>query len=1460
MTGTPADAPSSAIVGDDDATIPGGRPPRSLPDHAEDSGVEAGQLESIPDRLTSNDDPEDPSSQAPNQAAEVVPHSIEELASQWRQTLAAAVHEDALRAADLVVPLNSAHPGGLAALYADAPTRLSTLVREPTALADTARRVRGLSEFAAEMVARQGQVTLHLAVGTASWEGSRPASGIPVFSREVIVDTDEADELTLRLLPGVELSGRLLREIRASGAEVDQDRLVEALSGPHGFSPAAALEVIADLAEGIPSFHLRDDLSLRILSHPASALYRDLADEEFLGAAPLLAALAGDRNAQVELAAPPANVDPADRDPWKEVGVGDQSPQMQDVIEAIVGGGSYLVVPADGADPVASAISAAAALAADGKSVLLVSNSPTSSMISAALDESGLSGIVADFFPEADQTLTTRRLEEAMRDSAPRVDEQAIESIRTALRRARGALTSYEEQLHSEFEDWGVTPFDALQVLTELTSDPDGPTTKVRLGAEALSALSIDGGERARSMLEEASRQGLFADDAQTSAWSAVKLEDAAQVQQVLDATELLAGEALPAVRVQMARVAGQTGLRTATTLDGWAKQLDLIERARQLLDLFRPEVFERSPADLVVATATTEWRREKGITLKGSKRRQRVKQARDLVRPGVHVPDLHQALVRVQECRHQWVSASVEDEPWPVIPEGLEHCAQTLEATRAQIDVVAPYLEPVFGYLGSMSLDEMCPIMEALAADANGARLVPQRLQVLRELDDLGLGELVEDFRKRHVDGEMLGAELDLSWWASALGMMLAAEPRLGGFDPELLQGLVHEIRVLDKAQTESLSKSVVDRVVARRADALALYSDQYTALVEALAVGSTGPTLFDQFSLAWDLLPIVCAGPATVPYVAPRQRAVDVVIAVGMDDLPLAELIPVLSRGGEVLLFARDSAGVERTWMKDFAQFLTVLNLPAPPLAVNGHFAELVVKYKPDTSIVPIPTPRPRATVQLLKVEGSGMPAPTTVAIESSLGEAEAAARFLLRRLAEHPDRSIAVATLSERHAERIISALRREIASSPEAQERVTRVGSLDRLVVQAEDLPALRPDHTVLSVGFAKTPHGRVIHDFGVLSSEEGIDILESIARGSGGDLTVITTLGADEIDPERLRYAGERALVDLLSMAEGSLSIPVVTEETEHVPDDLLVDLADRLHQLGLPVVANLGEGRYRIPLAIGHPEVPGELLVAVLTDDPVYRDEPSLRVRDRYWPELLERVGWKVRTALSMAVFIDPDTETQTLVELVLDAVDDYYVRIGKPVTPAAAAALAAEGVELRVDGGPHTDSGDAGASGHPTESHETTDEVGESPQLDESYEDGASGLTDAEQSPDPSGESDSDVPDNSDDHAAAPIEDQESTTEVSDRSRLEDGGEAALTEPADPEGDHMPRPAITKGLPLAAYSDDQLDEIALWLVSEDGSLSEDDLVVALRETIGLRRRGAQSDAVLHNVAKRALS
>ena len=64
-------------------------------------------------------------------------------------------------------------------------------------------------------------------------------------------------------------------------------------------------------------------------------------------------------------------------------------------------------------------------------------------------------------------------------------------------------------------------------------------------------------------------------------------------------------------------------------------------------------------------------------------------------------------------------------------------------------------------------------------------------------------------------------------------------------------------------------------------------------------------------------------------------------------------------------------------------------------------------------------------------------------------------------------------------------------------------------------------------------------------------------------------------------------------------------------------------------------------------------------------------------------------------------------------------------------------------------------------------------------------------------------------------------------------------------------------RPRIAQGLPLQAYSDDQLDDLMAWIRSDGVGRSEAGEVEELRSALALRRRGSGIDAVLANAVRR---
>lgn len=1317
--------------------------------------------------------------------------------------------------------LSGAHPGGLAQLYTEHPVRLSLLIREPIALGRALDRARAIIARASQRAATHGTGPIHLGIGTASWRSGNTTVTVPALLRPVrLVRRD--DDVLVALGRGALLAPELTESLREHGVDIGGEDVLTQAIGEHGFSSSQAMDALRQVGAAIPRFQIRDELMIGLLCHPAAPLAASLGDDATaLEDSAVIRALAGDQDARHDLMADAPEPDPGDRDPWAEKGVGDLLPSQQDAVEAASDGRSVFVdipVHSDDASVVAAILTEAAAT---GRSVLHVSTSPSRSIAAySRLDEMGLADIVAniDGYSDARRVLAARA-KDAMEDMSPVASQESVDAMRARLRQVRSSLASYAQALHEPYGRFGVCAADALRALTDLTSGEGIPATRVHLREQTLYDIALDQGESARALLREALESGLL-DRAGASAWADAALSSDEQASDVLHRVDRLS-KTLPELCVHIASVAGEAGIKPAGTLAQWERQLSMFDGIADLLDVFLPRVFERSAADMVIATAPKQWRKEHGISLARSERTRLVKQAQDLVRPGVHVPDLHRALVRVQERRDAWCAVCGEDS-WPILPAHLGEILALTDAVRDDLDVIAPVFVFEEPDLVGTHLQRLTTLVERWSGDITGAREVPARLAMRARLAEHGLDELAQDLADRRVPGAAVNNELDLAWWASLLRVMLAAQPALGGVDPASLEELAREGRELDEAQVASLIPQAITGVRRIRTNALAARPDQYEELRNLLAKG-TPPSdleLLVSFPLVRHLLPVLMTVPAMVPMLTPTGRTVDMVVLDGADKLPLAELAPIIARGHQLVVIDDLAAASEGGAARELAGVLPVLRVDPGPRRLNDQVALLLARYGYEHAGIPVPWTAANAPVSARWIEATGMPAPGARAVESTSAEVRAVVDAVIEHAVESPERSLAVVALSERHAQRIRDALDTVRSREPGLASFFDRATPEPFTVVSTDGVAGLTRESLILSVGFAKTPHGRVIHDFGVLSAEDGADVLAGVLRVVRGDLTLVSALHSADIDRERLSHEGSRMLVDLIEIAEGHAgegmdAWPVLAGE----PDRLLVDLADHLYSRGLEVVANVGiPGGMRVPLAIGHPDSPGRLLVAVLTDDEEYLSEPSQRVRDRARPRWLEAQGWSVYTALSMALFIDPDKEASLIVDAVLDALEGLRSPDEAPAVEVPERVVEDESADEHVE--------DEAQSSSPQDDTDAVDTPAAPrlPMLDQ----GLDGELDEESQ-------------------RRRKVDEDTTGMLLAIKRKESASEKA----------RGPRPAIAKGLPLAAYSDDQLDEMAAWVRSDGVERTDVEMAEELREALGITRRGFQSDAVLGNVVRR---
>src|SRR5699024_10936349 len=85
---------------------------------------------------------------------------------------------------DALEDLTSAHPSGIAQLFAGRPTRLSNLVREGSALAQARRGIRVVAVRTEELGQRYGVAPTYVAMGVATWRTTLTDSGMPELAPE----------------------------------------------------------------------------------------------------------------------------------------------------------------------------------------------------------------------------------------------------------------------------------------------------------------------------------------------------------------------------------------------------------------------------------------------------------------------------------------------------------------------------------------------------------------------------------------------------------------------------------------------------------------------------------------------------------------------------------------------------------------------------------------------------------------------------------------------------------------------------------------------------------------------------------------------------------------------------------------------------------------------------------------------------------------------------------------------------------------------------------------------------------------------------------------------------------------------------------------------------------------------------------------------------------------------------
>ncbi len=1139
--------------------------------------------------------------------------------------------------------------------------RLTRLFKDVDLRGDAIRRVQAIHRKARELLEERGIRAGYLATGMARWDELFLEPAAPVLLRGLTIAPTRAryDDFELVLDDDHEVNPVLVHKLTTVfGAELTR------LTPDNAFD---RMQLAADAAE-VPGFEITDRQVIGTFTYAKLPMVRDMeAAGDLLAESDLVAAIAGDPEAQELVSSDLAAHKSQDDDPQEDYSVLDADSSQRHAIDTVLAGQSLVIHGPPGTGKSQTIANLIAALVAHGRKVLFVAEKRAA--IDAVL--SRLKGVeLGDMVLDIHEgTRDRQRIANDLGATLDLAGQAATPEVGRLHRRLVDRvqrLSRHVSALHEVHEPWGLTPF---AVQSALLGIPETARTPFRLPAPE--RLDAEAAETVRDEFREFAHLGGFTLRRSSTPWYGALIRTAADAQQAIELASTLDTETLTMFAHRLDALTTESGLQRQADYAAQAKIMHLFAAIAQTLRTFDPAVYTSSPATL--AAATSEGGGGGGLL----ERRRLRSQARSLWRGGQdpaekpNWDDLHQALSQAAAELAEWQRLSVQDPTTsrpPHVPDGYAAVARMFLDAEGQLAALRTFVP-------SLPQDQVEQTVRALAQDQQTPWQLPRLYQLAKRFDRLGLRPLLDELARKRADGDQATATFDHAWYASILDQIRVRDPRYAAEHGGSLDEIADDFRRRDVEHLAG-NRSRVRRTWAEMTrDAEERHPLQARVIRKQAALRRGHLPLRRLLDQAPDVLfavkPCWAMSPLMVSQVLPAARLFDVVIFDEASQIVPADAIPSIIRAHQVVVAGDDhqlpptsffrqfgDAGAEDEDDEDTVSFeagfesvLDTLRPLLPTAALTWHYRsrdERLVAFSNERiyggALTTFPGVLRDDCLRHVVVAQDASPGQDA----SVTAEVTRVVELILEHARTRPDESLGVIALGIKHAERIDLALREALAAAgPQTEAFFADDVPEPFFVKNLERVQGDERDAIILSIGYGKHPDGRMRYQWGPLLRDGGERRLNVAATRAKHRLTLVSSFSGHDVDPDRLTKAGARLLAEYLEYA-GAGGTPMAAAGAG-AADAFEASVRSRLAGYGIIVVPQYGVGGYRVDFAAAHPDDPSRMILAVEADGASYRDSGSVRDRDRLRKEHLERLGWNVHRLWSTNWFHDPDAEVAKL-------------------------------------------------------------------------------------------------------------------------------------------------------------------------------------------------------------------
>ena len=504
-------------------------------------------------------------------------------------------------------------------------------------------------------------------------------------------------------------------------------------------------------------------------------------------------------------------------------------------------------------------------------------------------------------------------------------------------------------------------------------------------------------------------------------------------------------------------------------------------------------------------------------------------------------------------------------------------------------------------------------PNLAGLAADSDVLTNLQERTALLPRLRDLGLDPLIADLATRHVPENQVAAELELAWWQSALESLLAADRALLGANTSVLDRLEADFRLVDEAHAAGSAQLLAWQLAENWKIGLVDWPDEADAAQADCCAATVVAS--ERFTTPRRTCP--ARSPRSGwprPYEVDRDRPTTCTSTPSSSSTPAPPRSPRTSapsagpsRSSRSATRSRRRRRRSSTRIDEPERRAPIrptehgVDAPArrfgarPPRrapadadptrsyrAGGEDLAELVNRRFYGGRIDSFPWAGSflgHGSLGLDYVEdGTGHARRRLRRGRERRRRGRPVVELVMEHAAKRPHESLMVITASEKHAVRVQQAVLARVRRRTELSEFVLsdraepfRCSPLEQAVAQSRD-------RVIFSIGYGRTPHGRVLSTSARSANRAASACSRSRMTRARRSMVIVTCFRPEDIDEGRLQH-GALALAEILDADRGARR---GRDRAERQRPDAR-DLAARLEARGLRVAlghrGKLGAGR-----------------------------------------------------------------------------------------------------------------------------------------------------------------------------------------------------------------------------------------------------------------------------------------